>query len=633
MIPHDSSPRQLPGWVLLRDGHAVPLTGISPAEIKVGAKHRVPHPDAEPIKHRQTLTAIVGRLGFQGDWGDYQNTHWSQFETFLHEHNCTHRSGLFPTDNSGCYDLFFTGVQGPKRRQLADRYFESPLAKPERVFLGHGVDWDAWDQVRFVGQSKALADVSYAHGPAEEHVKRLFAGIGAPRFDLIGQWGFLDDKLVHGPVEHVVDKTYWPPGFDEGERANNLKKVTSAVRSFRAVFDSTNQGWVDILPYNERLVVLRGHDGAWEVLWRCYRDEEPPEPSDVGRWHALAIEDLPSRLMSESDLQRSVHFRQEVWEEDEAHAAEQAFYDRGGSKQKRRLTSEAQVRSDWLREQERLPAPERMRWEGTLPAGFHRVVVDGRELAMSDLIDLGSYRQMLVETGYASRRAEGGEPWERANSRAPDAAPVGASWVDAQAYCAWKERQLKVALRLPSREELRAIRPAYSEHYESLAHLDFPWENHPPRPLSSGRCKDPSGHHPGTPDWLRAIYFPLGQPTVAPNEQHESQQQVPSGIDWSEPRFLDPTPERPALPEPTGLSTSSRKRWIEDFPPLANWKEELPWCEHGGLRFIDAWDAYEWCQEQGWISGRFWEGPIGPTSWGAYKNVKTTFRVVLDLEG
>jgi hypothetical protein len=57
----------------------------------------------------------------------------------------------------------------------------------------------------------------------------------------------------------------------------------------------------------------------------------------------------------------------------------------------------------------------------------------------------------------------------------------------------------------------------------------------------------------------------------------------------------------------------------------------LPIAAYDGLDFIDAWDAYEWCQEKGWISGRFWEGQIAPNCWGAYKNVKVTFRLVIDL--
>ena len=590
------------GYLLLRDGHAVPLAGISPLEIKAGAKHRVPHPDAEPIKHRQTLTAIVSRLGFRGDWGDYQNSGWPQFEELLREHGCTERSGLFPADHGGSYDLFFTGTSGPTRRQLADRIFESPLDVPSRVFLGHGVDWGAVDRIRFGGSREGLTSGTTGQADSGDSISRLFDGPAAPRFALIGQWGFLDDKLVHGPATHIVDKSYWPKGTEESARAESLDEVTTAVRAFRALFDGSDVGWVDVLRFNDRLVVLRGHDGTWDVLWRGYRDEEPPQPSDVGRSHYLAVEDLPSRLMTESDLRRSVHFRQNVWEEHEAHEAEQAFYDRGGSAQQRRLTSDAEVRIAWLREQGRLVMPGRTRWDGTPPAGFRTVIVNGRKLAMTELIEVGPFRQMLVETGYATRRVDDREPWERANEVPSNKAPVGAAWVDAQAFCAWMERQLGVALRLPTREELRALRPAYSSHYASMANLDFPWENHPPRPLVG-------------------------------DDAENAAREVPSAVEWSEPRFLEPAPGRPSHPGPDGRSTTSRKRWIEDFPPRAAWKEELPWAAHGGLKFIDAWDAYEWCQEWGWISGRFWEGHIGPTSWGAYKNVKVTFRVVMDLEG
>lgn len=593
-----TNPEPRLGYLLLRDGHAVPLSGISPDDIKAGAKHRVPHPEAEPLRHRQTLNAIVDRLGFRGDFGTFQAEGWPEFQRFLVQNGCTHRVGLFPMDHGGCIDLYFSDYGGPRPRQLADRVFESGAAPPARVFLGYGTNWEAWDQFRFAGPQDAIATVG---GPPETAASRAH-DLFSRRHDLMGQWGFVDNKLVNGPVHEVVDKTYWPPGHDPDQREANLSKVRAAVLAFRAVFDARPEGWVDVLPYNERLVVLRGHDGGWDVLWRSYREEEPPQPSHVGNSNRLAVEDLPSRLMSESDLQRAVHFRQEVWEEREAHEAEQAFYDRGGSAQARRMTSNAEVRAAWLREQGRMPVPERVRWEGALPAGFRIVVVQGRRVAMSDLVDVAAFRRMLVETGYAARRSNGNEPWERANEGAAPDVPVGASWVDAQAFCAWKERQLGVALRLPTREELRELRPAFSKHYDSMANLDFPWENYPPRPR-------------------------VGQ------DGQKDGGVVPSAVDWSEPRFLEPGPELPEYPSSSGLSSKSRKRWIADFPPCAAWKNELPRAEHSGLEFIDAWDAYEWCQEWGWISGRYWEGHIGPDSWGAYKNVKVTFRVVLDLEG
>lgn len=582
------------GYLLLRDGHAVPLRGISPEEIREGAKHRVLHPDADPLAHRRTLNAIVDRLGFRGDFGTFQSRGWPEFQRFLKRYHCADRVGVFPVDYGGCIDLCFTEHLGPRPRQLADRLFEAPSPTPLRVFLGYGVDWSAWDNGNGIHvPAAAVASINVAPEKAAQLGQDLFAR----RIDLMSQWGFLDDKLIGGELRSIVDKTYWEPGFNPGAREEHEATVLAAARAFRAVFDNQPEGWVDILPYNERLVVLRAHDGCWDLLWRSYREEEPPQPKNIAQSNELAIEDLPSRLMTKSDRLRAFHFRQEVWEEREEHEAEQAFYDRGGSIPERQLTSDVELRVAWLREQGMWSVPERVHWEGPLPNGFHLVILDGRKVAVSDLVELRSFRRMLTETGYAERRSDKQEPWERANDDVMENAPVGVSWIDAQAYCAWRERQLGVNLRLPTQKELRAIRPAYSKHYESMAFRDFPWENFPPRPL-----------------------VPTGE-------------DVPSAVIWSEPRFVEPSPTAPEFPQPSGLEGPSRKNWIADFPPSASWRDPIPWVEHEGLAFIDAWDAYEWCQESGVVSGRFWEGQIGATSWGAYKNMKVTFRVVLDLEG
>lgn len=602
-----SAERRL-GYLLLRDGHAIPLRGISPEEIKEGAKHRVLRPEVDPIRHRQTLNAIVDRLGFAGDFGTFLNKGWPEFQHFLKMRGCTNQIGVFPIDHGGCIDLCFTGQGGPSPRELADRIFFGPKEqRPRCVFLGYGVDWSAWDNGN--GYQVPVAAIESINAVPEVAVllgKDLFKR----RLDLMDQWGFLDDKLVHGPLNTIVDKRYWELKYSSEERTKQRAKTFDAIRAFRAVFDAQPEGWVEVLPYNERLVILRTHDGGWDLLWRNYRETEPPKPDDLADSYKLAIADLPSRLMSESDLLRAIHFRQEFWDEDEAHKAEQAFYDRGGSMMERQCTASVDVRRTWLTEQGIWPSPERARWAGPLPSGFHLVEMGGRKLAVSELVDLASFRQMLVETGFGERQGERREPWIRANEGVSDEAPVGASWVDAQAYCAWRERQLGVSLRLLTQKELRAIRPAYSKHYESMAFRDFPWENWPPRPL------------------------------VEANEQ-AIRQDVPSAVNWSEPRFLEPSPDVAEFPHPGGVDVSSskaanggvRKIWIKDFPPSAAWKDQIPWAEHQGLTFIDAWDAYEWCQETGHISGRFWEGDIGSTSWGAYKNIKVSFRVVMDIEG
>lgn len=407
------SPERRLGYLLLRDGHAIPLRGISPEDIKEGAKHRVLHPDVDPLKYRQTLNAIVDRLGFAGDFGTYLHKSWKDFQYFLEKYGCTHPVGVFPIDHGGCIDLCFADDGGPGPRELADRIFFGPREqRPHRVFLGYGVDWSAWDSGNgHQVPAAAIKSINASPEVAAQLGKDLFKR----RLDLMGQWGFLDDKLVHGPLNTIVDKSYWELRYGQEERAKQHAKIFAAVRAFRAVFDAQPEGWVDVLPYNDRLVVLRAHDGGWDLLWRSYRETEPPKPDDVADSYKLTIADLPSRLMSESDLLRAIHFRQEFWDEDEAHKAEQAFYDRGGSMTERQLTTSADVRRTWLTEQGIWPSPERAKWAGPLPSGFHLVEIGGRKLAVSDLIDLASFRQMLVETGFSERQSERREPWGRAN--------------------------------------------------------------------------------------------------------------------------------------------------------------------------------------------------------------------------
>lgn len=266
------------GFLLLRDGHAVPLTGLSPDEIKAGVKHCVPRPDAEPARHRQILTAVVDRLGFAGDFGDYQHRGWPAFRAFLEAHGCTHRpryrdgeqpgfrptalpegsshrAGLFPSEHGGCIDLGFTSTFGPTRRQLADRVFESASPGPTRVFLGHGIDWRAWDSGSgLAAPTLAIPTIGGDPETARGRAEALFS----LRSLLLGHWGFLDHSLVWGPVAAVTAKVYGP-NTASGllDRDRHSAQVLQAVRAFRAVFDASDAGWVDLLPYNDRLVVLR----------------------------------------------------------------------------------------------------------------------------------------------------------------------------------------------------------------------------------------------------------------------------------------------------------------------------------------------------------------------------------------
>ncbi len=579
-------------WLLLSDDHAVPIHGLAPDDLKDACKRAMFAPEAE-LKHRVGLTAIVHSLGVDGDFGDYKNKTWPDLQRFLQAHGCRERESLF-VDDIRAASLGF-GTAGPRRRQLADRVYLGPAPAPRRVFLGYGVDWDWWDDQAFRTSPYPLPnDHAFVATTREEAV----AYVLRHHIDYFGQWGFVDDKLVAGSALPVVDKTYWAGKDAAAKRLAHAPQLAANVRMFRRVFDEVQAGWVDLLPYNRRLTVLRAHDGAWDLIWRDLRESPPPRARPDDEVYGLDSSDRPAWVRDAQDVSVHLYFRRDRWDERDGHDAEQTFYDRGADAKSRQLTTSDEVRRLYLTEIGAMPTRRRSAQAAT--PGFQAVEVDGRQLLVGPLVTIGEFRRMLAETHYLERRNPRDEDWHRGNVGAVSE-PVTLSWKDAQAYCAWLERQLGVLVRLLTKAEHRALRPFHSPRYAQMAGGDFWWENAPPRPLVAATDT---------------------QPAI----------EVPRAVVWSEPRFDPPEPAAADDPKIPGYTTQSRRRWLTDFPPRGDWLPVLPWGVHACLRTIDAWDAYEWCHEYGWMAGRFWEGQIGAGSWGAYKNVKVGCRMVLDLD-
>lgn len=530
-----------------------------------------------------------------------------------------HLANLFPQFFPG-FNFWFQPTLGPRRQQLADRIFLGD--RPERVFLGYGVDWDHWHDLKQATMPGGMLDSMdrlLRVPDAQTRILRFNA-------DLIGQWGFLDDKLVAGPMVEFVDKSYYARRESQKEREDHAVLIRALVQEFRSVFTEDSPGWIDVIPYTDNLVLLRAQDGALDFVWRDLREGPPPGSAELtSRWGLHPV-DLPMALLSEGDLDQKLYFRRPVWHEREAHLAEQDFYDRGGEVAVRQRSSASQVLASFLVANGTLPKKEVTTLEGTSPSGFSKLRAGGRALLVSKLVTAESLREWLVETGYAERRTSEAI----GNVESEDREPAAVTWLDAQAFLAWKERQVGVRLRLPTLEELRQLRPFYSAHYASMARLDFPWENFPPRPLVPDVEQDA---RPEEQVWMEP-YLPAPKEPRAAQDEADGQTRVdvPGAVTWSEPRFFEPSPEVPEFQEASGFSTSSRRRWIDDWPPKARWSTPQPWTEHSGLRFLDAWDAYEWCQEPGSVSGRFWEGEFGVSASGAAKHSLVGFRMVIALD-
>jgi len=143
-----------------------------------------------------------------------------------------------------------------------------------------------------------------------------------------------------------------------------------------------------------------------------------------------------------------------------------------------------------------VPIPEGSFWMGADDGQdderpVHRVWVDRFELAIHP-VTRAHYAVFLQETGHAPPR-----DWV-AGSADPDLPVVGVSWLDAQAYCAWRSGSGPNSVRLPTEAEWeRAARGG-------LEGVRFPWGDAVPAWIPGG------GRGPLTGPWP----VTLGEPTA-----------------------------------------------------------------------------------------------------------------------
>ncbi|NES63602.1 hypothetical protein G3343_22240, partial [Vibrio parahaemolyticus] len=76
-------------YIPLEKFHIVPLTGLSPAELKISAKRT--SRDREKITHTTKLNAIAKRLGITGGFAAYEKEYNGSLLPFMAKHNLRKR--------------------------------------------------------------------------------------------------------------------------------------------------------------------------------------------------------------------------------------------------------------------------------------------------------------------------------------------------------------------------------------------------------------------------------------------------------------------------------------------------------------------------------------------------------------
>ena len=601
-------PEHFIAYLLLRDGHTVPIQGLDPESLKRARKATLQYGNI-PLKHLTGLNAIVDCLGFDGDFGTYKREHWPKLSAFLERHGMRERVDLFVQRSEPYigFNLFWG-----KRRALADRIFSSGYPQerlPTRAFTGYGFDWDEFGPLYAAGTPNPRM-----WKPAEpgveftwEHREEFYESQGQPPVGMeeTKQWlysrtltlnmqhSYMSNHLLEvARREQDVPMLYgaWeetaitPPGKGHPDLTVYQDEETlEAFKVLRWYLMQRPEGWVTVHRYNDNLVIIEGPGGAYDLLWRNLRTKSPPTFES-------------NKFGEETHFDTWYYYQQGRWKERDEHEANHHFY----RAHKRDYPGESRLLMEYFASTDEYNE-RRMPHRPSIGLRFTPVAVEDRgELWVSDLITKVQFERFLTETGHREEmRDEARAMHEAANWQCKDGEPVGVNFHLAKAFCDWLEGKHDIPVRLMTHEEHRLIRPFAlgldgSERYKMLSNMDFPWERFPPR------------------------------------------ERLPSGLVWSTERFKEPDEDTPEFLEKRVYfgKRPSRKIWLtgEDWPPKAKLSQDATRAAYEGIEFIDAWDVYEWCM-RGWIMGRYWEGPFGLQSWGEYKNCRVNFRVVVPKGG
>lgn len=484
------SERRYSRWLPLRDGHAVPIEGLLPDDLKAAAKAVRQGPGRE-IQHTTLLNAVVKALGFEGGFPGYLREGAQRVKRFLRENDLHTPRNLFNSEFNS-YSL--------SREALSGRLFHSGRPMPRRVWLGgDGFDWDPIipaaqhylpNRERWWEISSRTLEQNFELVRNDASLLPMVLARGSSEVD--SGTNLLGDVLLE-PRDGTgaVIETYWQNDYSPAEnRERSTRNAHSVMALFRTWIEQSPLGWVDVLPLTDKLAILRGRDGGWDFVFADLRKYPPPAPPFQG---TLGSQDVPVGLWQAEAIEEAREYaRFGAWRSMESHRAEEFFYASGGKVAEYPGTQEVLHR--YLRSTGDLPSLP-PKYVSTCPEGWVPVVADGKRLFVSPLVTIADFERFLTASGYGDRRTVRAS-LEDANGQDPKHLPVTVTWFDALAYAAWIESAQQLPARMLRVDEYLAVHPGalpprYRRRVEDGC-VDFTWSDG--RPLTHWKVGDDYGY-------------------------------------------------------------------------------------------------------------------------------------------
>jgi hypothetical protein len=379
--------------------------------------------------------------------------------------------------------------------RLADRFFNSGLPLPKRLFTGVGSLLFAASgvgrmDIQEVARKHMFGDeayLEYCECHADEVVFRAhdLKGSSGPEFlDLTGRMLLLNaiSERVGCSYNLLGDNLFDPREgdpvltlYNASEKELDLDRRLFHI--FRTEIELSDDGWVEVLPLpgNNNIIFLKGADGTFDWVIRDQRDR-PFIANSLG--HMFKPNELPS-AMQNPKLEAHLYFRTGEWRERLEHDAEHRYYAEGG------------LAANWPG-YDKLLMRELVAARGYSPprptyghASTHFVSHRLKEqcLMISPLITIDEFWRFYDDSEWRHTRQDRAKKAKQdmkvhlsaVNLGDPGHLPVSVTWFDAIAFCRHYELQTGLPVRLLAVDEWKQISPVPLRDIEKDGWGDLTW--------------------------------------------------------------------------------------------------------------------------------------------------------------
>ncbi len=464
-------------YLPLQKFHIVPITSLDPLSLKASAKFT--KRDREKIPHSTLLNATVKALGVKGGFSGYQDVYDSQIKPFLKSHGMRKRKNLLKPRMKGLSNP----LPDITHQKLSERLFYSGWGLPKKIFTGYDFNYEDTIADGYYYLNSTLCPSFSGRGPhglkntaslKQDHVENniLIARnnpsavipdceddylnhrtlidivIGGFINSLDGTFHLLGDSLVEPAVRVSSVKTYIGNGdLDELSRAKEAHHLAHTL--FRERIEQSDDGWIEVFPFNENLIFLKGKNGEYDFVFKNQRNIIF-DHQIFG--DALKRSDIPA-CISDYHFSRWHYFEYQGWREKDSHSAEKLFYQQGNRSLNYPgvdvvLQNYHKAKGNFI--SKKLTSAERL-------TGFNEVLLDGERLMVSQLINIDDLNDFSASRAdYMEYRI--GDNLDSVNNEKDLALPATMTWYDALAYLNWFEDNTNIPVRLLTVGEYVSIR-------------------------------------------------------------------------------------------------------------------------------------------------------------------------------